>query len=250
MIKGFVFNGKKSWDLGIEAELVSCPLSAEPKNVYLDVPTADGELDLSKVNPRKRLLYKPRIIEFLCHVSFDPNFTDMEEKAAEIAAALCTDGDCVLRIAGASTYTYMGRAANLYNITPESDTSFSFPLVFRCQPYRFAAEPVSAEGADGQIVAQNDGVATDFRMSIEGAPGEELAVRSSAYPARELRIPSEGAGLVIIDTEQMKVTSDGVDVTSSCSGEFFDLVPGENVITVECSDEHAQLSILYTKKYL
>lgn len=250
MIKGFVFNGNRSWDLGIEAELVSCPLSAEPKNVFIDIPTADGELDLSAANPLRRVLYKPRIIEFYCHVSFDPVTEYPESKAAEIAAALCTDEDAILRIAGASPFVYMGRAASLYNITLESDTSFSFPLVFKCQPFRWADSPSDAESVGGPLIVQNDGLATDFCLSIDGAVSGGIVIRSSAYPEKELHIPSAETGLVIVDSANMAVSFNRVDITSSCSGEFFDIAPGENIIAVECASSQIQLSINYTKKYL
>ena len=250
MINGFVFNGKASWELGIEAELVSMPLSAEPKNVYIDIPTADGELDLSKVNSVKRPVYKPRIIEFYCHASFDPGEENMESKAKAIADALCTGEDKILRIAGASNYVYMGRASNLYNITPESDSSFSFPLVFRCQPFRWENDLTFEESVGDRIVTQNNGLPAPFRLGITGYMPAGLTIRSSAHPDKELRIPTEGEGFLIIDSETMSVTFNDVDITSKCSGDFFDLASGENIITVLCDNEYMQFSLIYQKKYI
>ena len=236
--------------MGIEAELVSMPLSAEPKNVYIDIPTADGELDLSKVNSANRILYKPRMIEFLCHANFDPAKDDFESRAKYLASILCADGDRDLRIAGSSTFIYKGRASNLYNITPESDTSFSFPLVFRCQPFRWAGSSATTAGSNGQVTVTNGGLSTDFRMEIEGTLSSAITLTSSSYPGKELKIPSLGSGKLVIDTDEARVYFAGSDITNRCSGDFFLLAPGGNTIKASGVNGSTRISLTYTEKYL
>ena len=254
MTNYFVFDGYHSLDdLGLEVELVSLPLFPEPKTVYDDIPGTDGELNLSTVNPNKRLCFKPRIIEFKCHGTFDPERDgNIHSKLSEITKILCSGEDKTLILSGQDEYYYKGHAANLFNVTIESDSSFSFPLVFKCQPFRIQKKTTYIESENNILRIENDGYYTDFTLSVDSfITTEPIIIRSNRYPDRELKINTLIDGtLLTIDTEKRDVILNGTSVLSECSGDFFDLAPGTNVITFDTGKDEYFFGCSYNKKYL
>ncbi len=254
MLHSFIFDGWHSLDnLGLEVELVSLPLFPEPKTVCDDIPGTDGELNLSTFNPSKRMYFKPRIIEFKCHGTFDPNVPGaLNKRLQDLAYFLFTGEDKFLEVSCDYPYLYKAHTANLFNVTIESDSSFSFPLVFKCQPFRLEDFLSFERAADNTFVVYNDGYFTDFQIEIPGPIKAPLIVRSSCFPDKELIInrPCSDEEFMVIDSAKRDVFVDDISVLDKCSGDFFEIAPDVNRITLGGNQDKLTATLVYIKQYL
>lgn len=246
----FTFNGKHSFaDMGLCTSLVSRPLFAEPKTAYEDLPATDGELDFSLLNPRGRLCFKPRIIELECHFSSDIESTaDYYEKMSSIASWLAVGEKKTLIFDDEPNAVYYATAANLFNTERITDYSGTFPLVFRCDPFKYrACESVSEGGAS--VKCQNDGYYCGFTLCINGKTDSGYKIESNRFPDKILSIGGSFSDTVVVNTDKMTVTHGGVSILSKCDGDFFELAPGANKITVTGGSDVAT-ELYFTERQL
>lgn len=251
---GFKFGGKHSLDdMEVYTVLKQKPLFAEPKTTLEELPATDGESDYSRVNPRRRLFFKPRIIEYECHfVGEDEDEESFNRKAREIAAWLAGAGESRLEPDDEPDIYYMAKCLNLYNIDAVTPYSGCFPLVFRCEPYRYARREtvvVQEEAADGDsVVVNNPGYYTAPVITVSGvAPsGFTLACNGASLNVGQAL---DGAS-VVVDMNRMEITKDGLSVTHTADGSFFELPSGRSEVTVSGTGLAVSVSIQFRAQYL
>ncbi len=251
MWSDFTFNGKHSLnDMGLYTELVARPLFAEPKTVYEDIAGCDGEVNFNTANPRGRMCFKPRIIELQCHFGSDISSADYKDKGANIASWLATGEDMRLTFDDEPGIYYMAHGAKLFNIEDITDSSGTFPLVFKCQPFRFSTMASAYAGQSTASIA-NDGYYTPLKINVTCTAPNGITVRTSVG-GKSLTVNTPlNNNTVKIDTGKMTVTVNGVSVLHQCEGEFFELAPGENIIDVDGNFQSTpSMYVSFTKRYL
>lgn len=248
----FTFNGKHSFnDMGLISTLVSRPLFAEPKTAAEDLPGTDGEADFSLANPAGRLCFKPRIIELECHFASETESTaDYYEKMATIAKWLAEGEKCELRFDDEPNIVYFANAANLFNTERITDFSGSFPLVFKCDPFRYASFESVCEGG-GTVKCVNSGYYCGFTLYITGKTEKGYKIKNNRFPDKILSVnfPLTEEGVITVNTADMTVTHNGISILSKCGGDFFELAPGENKISIT-GGSGVSAEIFFTARHL
>lgn len=230
----FTFAGKHSLDdMGLYTLLTTQSLFAEPKRTAAEWYGMDGERDYSTHNPQERLFFKPRLIGYECHFAADST-EEFYEKARRIGLWLATAGKAKLMPDGEPDIYYMAQAVNLYALDNITGMSGSFPLVFRCDPYRYERREDCAVLEEGtgkrEILLGNRGYHVPPVITITGS-AKEITLKNGE---KELVVAEEiDRAELVVDCRNMTVTKDGVAVNHSARGSFFELSPGANRILVE-----------------
>lgn len=252
MSDNFIFDGRHSLDnFGIHIDSVKRSLFPEPKTMYEDIPGKDGELNFSTDNLKGRMCFKPRIIELECHFAgYGKNRETYIERMSSLANWLATSENKRLTFDSEPNVYYMAHAANLFNVQDITDYSGTFPLVFKCEPFRYCVEQFACYGTDSvgttnlgyytPLIIWIDGVATDSIKITHNQTGKTLSINTAFDNAR-----------AIIDTEKMTVTMNGISILHKCEGEFFELVPGSNGISVDYGEGGSgDITIMYSERFL
>ena len=259
MVNGdFIFNDKHSLhDMGLITEIVSMPLFAEPKTTYDDLPGTDGELNFSVANPKNRLCFKPRIIELQCHFAEEShNPAMLMERISSLASWLASDVDGSLYFDDDSDFYYTAHAANLFNIERITDFSCTFPLVFKCDPFKYKLpvvllEEVSAVGTL-EVPFSNGGYYCPVTMMVYCSASGGFSVYNTRFPDKILTINHQGTDDVpiIIDTDKMSVTFNRGSILHKCEGDFFELAPGDNTLVFSSPNSNISAEVFFGERYL
>lgn len=252
MSYNFIFNGLHSLnDMGVYTEMKSRPLFAEPKTIYEDIAGGDGELNFTSSNPKGRMCFKPRIIELECHFAdIEGKPSDYISKSSEIAAWLATDKDKVLTFDDEPGIQYMAHAANLFNIEDVTDFSGTFPLVFKCEPFKYSVNEITTVPSVLTDIF-NGGYYTDAIFEVTGICKNGFTLSTDREPEKFLTVntPVDGA-TVVIDTSDMSVKMNGISILSKCEGDFFELHPNHNIISLSPDDGSLKFTVRYRERYL
>lgn len=254
MLDGFSFGGRHSMDdMEIYSVLKSKPLFAEPKTAYDEIGGMDGELDYSRTNPKKRLFFRPRMIEYECHfIGEDGDMESLSAKERQIAQWLVGAGRARLICDDEPDVFYLATVANLFNVEAVTRESGTFPLVFRCDPYRYALREVqqsaAAEGS-GSVRTINRGyyVPPVITVTGEASAGVTLTLGDVSISTTQ---GITGTGTLEFDMHTMMVKKDGLPVNHTVEGSFFEFAPGENTVQVTGETLDAQVTVRYRPRYL
>ncbi|MBR2476822.1 MAG: phage tail family protein [Clostridia bacterium] len=252
MSDNFVFDGRHSLDnMGIYVDSITRPLFAEPKTVYEDIPGADGELNFTTDNLKGRMCFKPRIIELECHFAgYDKTRERYIEKISNLANWLTTSENKRLTFDSEPNVYYMAHVANLFNVQDITDCSGTFPLVFKCEPFRYGVEQLACSGTDG-VGTTNLGYYTPFVIWIDGNATDSIKItHNQTGKTFSINTPFDNSR-AIIDTENMTATMNGISILHKCEGDFFELVPGINSISVDYGEGGSgDITIMYSERFL
>lgn len=252
-MNGFRFNKKHSLDdMEIYTVLAKKPLFAEPKTALEETSMVDGEWDYSRVNPRGRLFFKPRLLEYECHfVGEDEDEESFNQKARELAAWLAPGEIGSLEPDDEPDIFYRAKAINLYNIEAVTDYSGSFPLVFRCEPFRYAKRlsRVQMEDSSNAVSLNNPGYYVPPVITIAGSADAPFTVRCGTKSLVVNQGLSNGAE-VAINMAELCVYKDGLPINNQVNGDFFELAPGKNTISVEGNNLQISLLVEFRAQYL
>lgn len=246
---GFRFGDTYTSNHGMISELVSMPLRSEPKTVYTDIAGKDGELNLNFSNSKKRFIYRPRIIEFMCHCYMHEDASIANELYL-ISDSFFKHRDEKLILDSDPNYYYKAHVANLFNVTFETQYSFSFPLIFKCDPFVYTKFTQNYSG-ENEVVVQNDGYYTNSIIEVSGSAPYGFTLQSSQFPDKFLTVNMPlNDTTAIIDTEKMDVTINGVSCLSHCQGEFFELEPGFNHIMVSGNSTDVKINVAFDLRFV
>lgn len=247
----FTFGGHHSFDdMGIYADLISRPLFPEPKTIYQDIPGTDGELNLSDKNPKGRMCFKPRIIEFECHLAGDEEDIPLPTVLNHLIPMLAEGEEERLILDCDKSVYYKAHVANLFNLSHITEQSVTFPLIFKCDPFRYAINETVIEGKyDFDFV--NDGYYAPFTFEVTGTAPHGFQLTNLTNPDLFISVntPLDGA-TAVINTQAMDVTINGVSVLSKCEGTFFELSPGRNWIMADGEGANISSVLKFTERYL
>ena len=247
----FTFNGKHSLnDMGIYSELKSHSLFAEPKTIYDDIAGCDGELDFSSSNEKGRVCFRPRIIELECHFAGENESREsFIRKTSEIALWLATNGYKELHFENEPGIMYYATALNLFNIEHITDFSGTFPLVFKCMPFKYCVEKDSISTNENALIINNDGYYCGLELTLSGVVSSGFKI-SNGDKSLTVNMPLDQGDTLTIDTDNMSVFHNGLPALYKCDGDFFELTPGENTIELEGDWSELSMAVTYRRRYL
>ena len=253
----FTFNGNHSFiDMGILTEIKSLPLFAEPKTIYDDLPGTDGEVNFSQSNPKERLCFKPRIIELECHFADDnENSFGFIQKISALASWLATGEEKILFFDDDLDFYYLAHVANLFNIERITDFSGTFPLVFKCDPfkYRLPGTLFETKGTGTlEVNISNSGYYSPFSMEVYCSASGGFSVYNKRSPDKILTVNYKGDQNTPfkIDTGKMTVSFNGISVIHRCDGDFFELAPGDNTLVFTAPGSQIATDIYFQERFL
>lgn len=289
MKTGFSFKGRHSNEFGITAATKNRPILPEVNRVTFEPDVYDGLIDISACNELGRATYAERVFVINIFVSAD-NIYKLQSKMSRLASWLAGKGELVFDdipgvIWDAAVITavdYMpergGRKAVLavsFNVKPFSRASFNvadgiklgskipigakIPIGF---PDTLTTKIVSSiPFGSATINAYNIGTApTKPKITISAEETDTLDSHSPytmniscedksfivtwSNHCRECVIDMDNGNALTKDDQGMYSAAGGV------RGSFFELMPGENNITVHGVPAGATVLVSYTPKFL
>ena len=262
MKMGFKFKDKHTSDFGVTAQTQSRPIRPETKSQIYETPIMDGEYDFSAANMHGREFYNNRVFKIDLKVVAD-NLTALQKKLSKLAAWLMGKGD--LTFDDTPMVKWDAHIVDTIEYKPEHGKSAVLSVLFKVKAFaRLVFNVFEGPCLDDDILLDYDiplDTSEYFTFKGEGKHSHtvmnigEAAVRpvitisgvSGAVTltcnGHTLKVP----GNCTVDCEHQLVTSDGESLMSSVSGTFFELAPGENVLTVS---KTAAIAISYEPRYL
>ena len=246
----FKFKNITASQMGVFPQIVSYPLFPEPKTCFEDLPGCDGEMDFSANNERGRICFKPRYIEFECHVVQDNgNKKSFNEKLSQIASWLHSEGQEELSFTDDSGIVYLAQAVNLFNIQNVTETSASFPLIFRCDPFKYKNQKTTVTSTTNTLSVQNGGHFSGFELKLTGTVSNPFEITNGSKTLR-IEYPLSSGASILVNTDDMNVTHNSLSILNKCKGDFFELAPGGNTITLKGSYSGLKMELSFRERYL
>lgn len=247
---GFMYKGKHSGrDIGVFTTVRERPFMAPPKtNFNEDVPYMDGSLDYSQTGGR--VFYQDKILE----VDFDLKQSDARERNRTIErfTAWLAGGEGELILDDMPFVKWLAYPVNAGDIQISLNRLGKCTIEFRCKPF------------NDFIYSTGEGIPLDSDFELDSdipiGWGDEYEIENgvnhitvpndgSAYVRPVIVVTGNFSGIAItmgekslsynksfseieIDCEAFGVFEDDEDVTDNSEGEFFELAPGDNEITI------------------
>lgn len=249
----FMFRGKHSGrDIGVYTTVRERPYLAPPKTDFNeDVPYRDGSIDFSQTGGR--VFYKDKILE----VDFDLKQSDARErnKTIERFAAWLAGGEGELILDDMPLVKWRAYPVNADDIRVQLNRLGKCAVEFRCKPFNeFIYSTGEGIPLDSDLTLDSDiPIGWDATFDLEnGVNNITVTNDGSAHVRPVIVVTGNFSGINItmgdktlgynasfkqieIDCEAFGVFEDEEDVTDDSEGEFFELAPGDNEITVTAS---------------
>ena len=286
MRMGFTFNGRHSGEFGITMKTASRPVQPEVKGYKYDSPLMDGMYDFSTANGFGRAFYKNRLF-VLNLMLFADNISELQQKISAVSLWLCGSGELIFD--DMPLIKWRACVMNGIDYAPERKGKKAIlSVTFDVEPFSYAVfmpenviliedeipicAPVLLDMGDVFVYTVNPEsgslpvleiintgtwyVSPKFSMNVSGCGGVSISCGGKKLTV----IGDHGAAEsfdVVIDFKNKTVTyTNGRDITCNAEGEFFELMPGVNEVTVETLwDEGAEaqaynLNVEYEPKYM
>lgn len=261
MRAGFKFKDKHTRDFGVTAQTQSRPIRPEAKSQTYETPIMDGEYDFSEANMHGRRMYKNRTFTMNLKVAAD-NFTALQKKLSKLAGWLTGKGS--LTFDDTPMVKWDASVDDTIEYKPEHGKSAVLSIVFKVKSFaRLVFNVLDGPCLDDDIFLDDDipldmssyftfegtGEKTHKVMNIGEAPVRPVINISGVSGAvtltcngHTLTVPGD----CVIDCEKQIVTRKNTGLMSGVSGTFFELVPGENILTISNT---AKVEISYEPRY-
>jgi len=263
---GFKFNGVHSSSFGLVMQSKNRPILPEPKIIIEDIPARNGVYDFSESNPYGHIMYKEREVSVDCKF-VNKSIVDLRKNARKIAAWLALsegklifdDEPCVF---------YLARVSNRIDLEHQISKIGSFTIVFTCRPFAYSVV------TSGDIPSYGDGLYYDdhafyggnnvfsvtgyktFNVVNYGTYVKPIIILDGTfdnvlitYESKSLQYLQQGSGVLSIDCEKNRVTKDGLNVINYISGEFFELVSGDNIMEISGTNLDCNLYFVFNYLY-
>ncbi|OQB14580.1 MAG: Phage tail protein [Firmicutes bacterium ADurb.Bin193] len=275
---GFKFDGIHCSNFGIVLRSKKRPVVPEPKIVKEDLPFRNGTYDFSASNPYGHIMYKDREISVECTVVTD-GICSLRRISREIAAWL-GGKEAPLVFDDESHVFYIGRVSNRIDFEQQISKLGSFTVVFTCHPFAYGSS-VSGEipsygegifygdhalyGGYNIFSANGDGVVPCvqnephlFKVYNFGWYVKPKIVISGSFENirigfSDLHLSYDGAlsgGSFAFDCEKEMTIQNGMNITNACCGTFFELAPGENILSLEADSIDCDMFFVFRNLYL
>lgn len=277
---GFSFNGIHSKRFGITMLTKSRTLLPETKQYYYSALAADGNYDFTYANSRGRAAYGNRTFQIVMQVYAD-NALRLSEKINSICSWLIGRGKLIFDDIPDSVWE--ARVVNSVDFAPEINGSKAvLNVVFEAEPFSNAQfDTMTGPEIDHNIRLESGlpiTLAEEFIFTMQKSTKNcefeiwnigtwyvcpKLIIETEIGKENEITLECGGKVLkiscgicteIIIDTDCCTVSDeDGNCIDRYTDGEFFELAPGKNIITLTCGKKlktDMNISVSYTPRYL
>lgn len=257
---GFKFGDYHSFkNFGLITKIRNRPIMSQPKTHYENNDCMDGEYDFSEANPQQRLMYESKNIEVDCALKQSDSY-DLIVKSRDVAGWLAY-GEKRLIFDDEKDVYYLARVNNKLDYSSQFNRIGKFTAQFKCQPYRYfivsTGEDVILDsdvlmGTDlllgGPPMYTKDLLADDtFLVDNFGKVAIDSGVPYAKFDIiltgsfTNLSITLNGrtfnynavlsSATATIDCVNQTVYQGTTNKASGCSGDFLQLLPGNNVFS-------------------
>lgn len=263
---GLIFRGKHSLrDIGVATTVRERPFLPPPKtNFNEDVPYMDGSIDFSQTGGR--IFYKDKILE-VDFALIQPE-TSKRNKAIERFAAWIAGGKGELVLDDMPRVKWIAYPITTDDMQIQIERVGKCTVEFRCEPFNnFMYSTYEGIPIDSDFALDSD-IPIGWGEELEISNGENIitvANDGSAYvrPVIEffgsfnkVIITHSGGAIAYktpfrhleIDCERFAVFEETDDVTAKSDGEFLELAPGDNEITIS-AEGNGIVYFDFTPKY-
>ncbi|MGM9937962.1 MAG: phage distal tail protein, partial [Candidatus Ornithomonoglobus sp.] len=260
MQTGFTFKGRHSREFGIYASTKLRPVLPEVKRLTFEPDGADGVVDLSACNSSGRFLYNERVFQINVGVKADDIYK-LQNRFSKIASWLHGTGE--LRFDDLPGIVWDASIISPVEYAPEAAGKKAILSVsINAKPFSradfIAGEPIpigSSIPIDAQLplgygedmtATMTSETQTFTVYNIGTAPTRPIITLTGSYTGYAYTVSiSDGVTALefqrektdtenIVDMENGTLTADGT-ARAPTGGDFFELRPGENKITISCS---------------
>ncbi len=264
MRMGFSFKGQHSNDFSVTVRTNDRPIRPEMKDTTYNPTNADGEYSFAAANPSGHEYYNGRVFELEIGV-IGKNLSDLQSRLARLSRWLMGSG--VLIFDDTPLVKWNARIVEAVSYTPEHyGKEAKLVVKYKVEPFSsLVFDTIDGPCLDDELELDSDvpldigeyfrisGAGTNTVKNIGDMPVRPVITVSNATKTVALTV--NGITLTVpksavIDCEKYIVTSsDGESLMNKITGDFFELMPGDNDITV-VSDEAVTLEIRYEPKYI
>lgn len=256
---GFSFKGIHSSRFGITVMTKSRSLIPEVKQYSYSALAADGSYDFTETNCRHRAAFANRSFQVVMQVCAE-NIIRLQERVNGICSWLIGTGELIFDDIPSSVWT--ARVANSIGFAPEKCGSKAvLNVVFEAEPFAKAQfDTVTGPRlSDALCIDSNLALELESDFVFEAKKGSKsysfdilnigtwyaapkiivksdfsnITVIGAECSGKKLEIAGGFTDEIIIDSEKCVVSDgDGNSLVKYTSGEFFELAPGINTLTV------------------
>ncbi len=270
MQTGFTFNGRHSSELGLSVSSER-RVMPELRSYFYDNPLSDGGADFCSVNSDERPHYSDRIWKLDLSVR-EKNPRALSSKLSRIASwlrgygELIFDDMCVLWRG-----YFLGDAAAAPTIY---GTTAKMSVYFRSSPFSYLlygsddtvydtavlpellrmSEAQSSGWFDISLTAGENTADIDYpgtawtRPVIEISSNEAVTSLIIEYNGRSLEISDISETDISVDCAAASVTAGGESIMTHVSGDFFELIPGSESMSIDISAD-ADMRLVFTPRF-
>lgn len=264
MRNGFKFKDRHSSFFGVTVRTKSRPIRPEAKIYTIDMPCRDGAYDFSESNSTGREYFYDRTFVITMSVCAD-NLNLLQDKLSQLSSWLMGSGGLIFD--DMPNTVWYGRISDEIIYMPNhGGKSASLEISMRVRPF-------------GKCIFGTEGPVLDINMTLDNkipiALDETVHytvtgsgnVKVHNFGERPIRpcIHIQDAGAVIltlngktlsfeskgdcnVDFEKQSVTASGANV--DVSGEFFEFMPGANIVHFENSgSDEVTIDVSYTPEF-
>ncbi len=267
MRNGFKFKNCHSSELGVTVRTKSRPIRPAEKSFTIDLPARDGVYNFSAANPWGREMYDGRVFIVTVNV-FADNLFEMQNKLSKISLWLEGSGDLIFD--DMPLTVWHARVSDEIIYMPENNGKNAvLEVSFTAEPFGFCIFDTDGPLLGVELIKLDDEIPIGIDevltftvtktgtlhvlnfgdrnvcpvISITGNPSNI----SLSLGDKTLSFFSDGN--VTADFEKQDVTNDSGRI--EVEGEFFELLPGDNEISVTSSATTAiNLAVSYTPQYM
>ena len=264
MRSGFKFKDKHSSFFGVTVKTKSRPIRPEAKVYTLDIPCRDGAYDFSEANQAGREYFYDRTFVITISVCAD-NIHTLQDRLSQLSSWLMGSGELIFD--DMPNTVWYGRISDEIIYMPNhGGSSATFEVSMRVRPFGKCIFGTEGPVLDIEMMIDNTiPLALDETMHYVVSGSGTIAVRN--FGERPLRpcihiqganavilkldgktLSFESKGECIVDFEKQSVIAAGNNV--EVSGEFFEFMPGKNLLYFENSGSGAvTIDVSYTPEF-
>ena len=260
---GFIFRGKHSYrDIGVKVDVTDLPISPPKKTEFEEgIPYRDGSIDFSETGGR--VFYKDKTMQVTCYL-INSN-TVKRNKQIERFVSWINGGKGELILDDMPFVKWIATPIEVEDMTIMLQRAGKTTVAFRCEPFNQFIYDTNGIPLGTDIALDTDvaigwplnhytditsGTNT-FTIENEGSaavrPVFELNGKFKSITIKvggnELKYEHDATSITV-DCNLFSCFENGVNTTNYSDGDFTELSPGENKITVE-ADGEGTMQIVY-----
>lgn len=263
MKNGFTFKGRHTSEFGVTVATQSRPISSDTKTQTYEAALCDGEYDFSGANLYGREFYNTRVFKYNIKVIED-DLRDLQRKLGKITRWLRGEGELVFD--DTPNVKWKAKIIDLVDYKPQHGHSTVLSVSFKAEPFGaslfnvldgpildsdiFLDDDIPLDMSE-YFVFEFESNGTSAVYNIGDMPVRPIIIIENAAAAvtltcndTELTVP----GACVIDCEkQIVLSSGGKSLMQSVTGNFFELAPGANMLTLSAA---AKVTVSYEPKYM